>query len=102
MLLLIFKQPGANVIATVDRVKQALPPLEASIPPAIHVGTIVDRTQVIRASVNDVEFTLLLSVGLVVMVIFLFLRNLWATVIPSITVPIALIGTLAAMYLLVF
>src|ERR1700710_2716703 len=93
VLLLIFKQPGANVIATVDRVKAALPPLEASIPPAIHVSTIVDRTQTIRASVRDVEFTLLLSVALVVMVILLFLRNLWGTIIPSITVPVALIGT---------
>ncbi len=102
VLLLIFKQPGANVISTVEHVKQALPPLEASIPPAIHVSTIVDRTQMIRASVNDVEFTLLLSISLVVMVIFLFLRNAWATIIPSITVPVALIGTFGAMYLLGF
>ncbi len=102
VLLLIFKQPGANVIATVDRVKAALPPLEASIPPAIHVSTIVDRTQTIRASVRDVEFTLLLSVALVVMVILLFLRNLWGTIIPSITVPVALIGTFGAMYLFNF
>jgi hydrophobe/amphiphile efflux-1 (HAE1) family protein len=102
VLLVIFKQPGANVIATVQRIRDALPPLEASIPPAVHVSTIVDRTQTIRASVNDVEFTLLLSISLVVMVIFLFLRNLWATIIPSITVPVALIGTFAAMYLLSF
>jgi hydrophobe/amphiphile efflux-1 (HAE1) family protein len=102
VLLLVFKQPGANVISTVQRVKAALPALEASIPPAIHLRTIVDRTQVIRASVNDVEFTLALSIALVVMVIFLFLRNFWATVIPSITVPVALIGTLAVMYLLGF
>ncbi len=102
VLLLIFKQPGANVISTVGRVQQALPPLEASIPPAIHVSTIVDRTQVIRASVNDVEFTLLLSISLVVMVIFVFLRNAWATIIPSITVPVALVGTFGAMYLLGF
>jgi hydrophobe/amphiphile efflux-1 (HAE1) family protein len=102
VLLLIFKTPGANIISTVERVRKALPPLEASIPPSIHVSTIVDRTQTIRASVNDVEFTLLLSIGLVVMVIFLFLRNVWATIIPSITVPVALIGTFGAMYLLGF
>ena len=102
VLLLVFKQPGANVISTVEGVKRALPPLEASVPPAIHVRTISDRTLVIRASVHDVEFTLCLSVALVVMVIFLFLRNFWATVIPSITVPMALTATLAAMYLLGF
>jgi hydrophobe/amphiphile efflux-1 (HAE1) family protein len=100
VLLVIFKQPGANVIATVERIRAALPKLETSIPPAIHVQTIVDRTQTIRASVKDVEFTLLLSIGLVVMVIFLFLRSLWATIIPSVTVPLALVGTFAAMYLL--
>jgi len=102
VLLLAFKVPGANVIATVERIKAALPALEASIPPAIHVSTIVDRTQMIRASVNDVEFTLALSIALVVMVIFLFLRDVWATIIPSITVPLALVGTLAVMYLLGF
>jgi len=102
VLLLAFKVPGANVIATVERIKAALPALEASIPPSIHVSTIVDRTQMIRASVNDVEFTLALSIALVVMVIFLFLRDVWATIIPSITVPLALVGTLAVMYLLGF
>jgi hydrophobe/amphiphile efflux-1 (HAE1) family protein len=102
VLLLIFKQPGANVIATVGRVREALPPLEASIPPSIRVSTIVDRTLTIRASVSDVEFTLLLSISLVVMVIFLFLRDVWATIIPSITVPVALVGTFGAMYLLGF
>jgi len=100
VLLIIYKQPGANVIATVERVRAALPRLEISIPPAIHVQTIVDRTQTIRASVADVEFTLLLSIALVVMVIFLFLRSFWATIIPSVTVPLALVGTFAAMYLL--
>jgi hydrophobe/amphiphile efflux-1 (HAE1) family protein len=100
VLLVIFKQPGANVIATVEHIKALLPQLEASIPPNIHVKTIVDRTQTIRASVNDVQFTLMLSIALVVMVIFLFLRSLWATIIPSVTVPLALVGTLAAMYLL--
>ena len=100
ILLIIFKQPGANVIDTVERIKAALPRLEASIPPSIHVSTIMDRTQTIRASVSDVQFTLMLSVCLVVMVIFLFLRNVWATIIPSATVPVALICTFAAMYLL--
>ena len=100
ILLIVFKQPGANVIATVERLRAALPRLETSIPPAIHVQTIVDRTQTIRASVADVEFTLLLSIALVVMVIFVFLRSLWATIIPSVTVPLALVGTFAAMYLL--
>jgi hydrophobe/amphiphile efflux-1 (HAE1) family protein len=102
VILLVFKQPGANVISTVESVKQALPALQASIPPAVHVSTLVDRTQVIRASVSDVEFTLILAIGLVVMVIFLFLRNFWATVIPSVTVPMALTATLALMYVLGF
>ena len=100
VLLIVYKQPGANVIDTVERLRAALPRLETSIPPAIHVQTVVDRTQTIRASVSDVEFTLLLSIALVVMVIFLFLRSLWATIIPSVTVPLALVGTFAAMYLL--
>ncbi|WP_428538274.1 multidrug efflux RND transporter permease subunit [Rhodopila sp.] len=99
ILLVVFKQPGANVIDTVDAIKAALPHLEASIPPSVHVSVIMDRTQTIRASVADVQFTLVLSVALVVMVIFLFLRSLWATIIPSVTVPVALICTFAAMYL---
>ena len=98
--LMVFKQPGANVIETAKGVRAALPRLQAAIPPAIHVSIITDRTQTIRASVDDVEFTMILTVGLVVMVIFLFLRNLWATAIPSITLPITIIGTFAAMYLL--
>ena len=102
VLLVVYKQPGANVIATVERVKAALPKLEADIPPTIHVKTIVDRTQTIRASVNDVQFTLMLSIALVVLVIFLFLRSLWATIIPSVTVPLALVGTFGMMYLLGF
>jgi hydrophobe/amphiphile efflux-1 (HAE1) family protein len=100
VLLVIFKQPGANVIDTVDRIKAALPALEAAIPPAIHVSVIIDRTLTIRASFSDVQFTLMLSISLVVMVIFLFLRSVWATIIPSITVPVALICTFAVMYLL--
>jgi HAE1 family hydrophobic/amphiphilic exporter-1 len=100
VILLIFKQPGANVIDTVERIKARLPSLEASIPPSIKTVVIVDRTLTIRASVADVQFTMILSICLVVMVIFLFLRNFWATVIPSITVPVALICTFAVMYLM--
>ena len=98
VLLVIFKQPGANVISTVQNIKDALPRLEASIPPAIHVTAIVDKTIMIRASVTDVERTLLIAIALVVMVIFLFLRSIWATIIPSVTVPLAIAGTFAAMY----
>ena len=100
VILLIFKQPGANVIETVERIKGALPRLEAAIPPSIKSLLIVDRTRTIRASIDEVQFTLMLSIGLVVMVIFIFLRNVWATIIPSITVPVALICTFAAMYLM--
>ncbi len=98
--LLVYKLPGANVISTVDRVKNALPLLRASIPPAVKVSVLIDRTTTIRASVDDVEFTLVLTIGLVVMVIFLFLRNLWATIIPSITVPLALMATTGLMYVM--
>jgi HAE1 family hydrophobic/amphiphilic exporter-1 len=100
VFLIVFKQPGANVIETVDRMKAELPRLQAAIPPAIKVEVLSDRTQTIRASVKDVQLTLLLTIGLVVMVIFLFLRKLWATVIPSVTVPLALLGTAAFMYVL--
>ncbi len=99
ILLLVFKQANANVITTVDAVKARLPQLEADIPQNIHTSVVSDRTQTIRASVDDVEFTLMLAIVLVVMVIFLFLRNVWATIIPSITIPVALAGTLGAMYL---
>src|SRR6202790_2478064 len=98
VILAIQRQPGANVIATVDRVKAMLPQLQASIPPAVKVSILSDRTQTIRASVSDVQFTLLLTIALVVMVIFLFLRNVWATVIPAVTVPLSLIGTFAVLY----
>ena len=98
IILGIQRQPGANVIGTVDRIKALLPQLQASLPPAIKVNVISDRTQTIRASVADVQFTLVLTVGLVVMVIFIFLRNFWATVIPAITVPLSLIGTFAVLY----
>ena len=102
VILAIYKQPGANVIDTVDAIKSELPQLTARIPPAIKVETLLDRTVTIRASVSDVEFTLLLTVCLVVMVILLFLRNFWATLIPSVTVPLALAGSFAAMYMMNF
>ena len=100
ILLAIQRQPGANVIETVDLIKKALPQLEASIPPSIKVEIVSDRTQTIRASVADVKFTLLLTIALVVGVIFIFLRKLWATVIPAVAVPLSLIGTFAVMYVL--
>jgi multidrug efflux pump len=96
----IGRQPGANIIETVDRIKALLPELRASIPPSVTLTTTFDRTTTIRASVKDIEFTLLLTVALVVMVIFLFLRNAWATIIPSIAVPLSIIGTFGVMYLL--
>ncbi len=97
VLLIVHRQPGANVIATVDAIKQALPSLQAAIPPAIHLRIVSDRTVVIRASIAEVQFSLLLSIALVVMVILVFLRSLWATLIPALTVPVALAGTFAAM-----
>ena len=100
VLLMIFKQPGANVIETVDRVKGALPQLQKWISPSIKIDVVSDRTQTIRGSVADVQFSLGLSIGLVVMVIFLFLRRFWPTFIASITVPLALAGTFGGMYLL--
>ena len=96
------RQPGANVIETADRVKALLPKLRAAIPPSVHVAILSDRTATIRASVADVQFTLLLTVGLVVMVIFLFLRKLWATVITSVALPLAVIGTFGVMKLIGF
>ncbi|MBW0004537.1 MAG: multidrug efflux RND transporter permease subunit [Hyphomicrobiales bacterium] len=98
MVLVIFKQPGANVIDTVDHIMAQIPRLRATMPPAIKIFTLSDRTQTIRAAVKDVQFTLLLTVALVVMVIFIFLRSLWATIIPSITVPLALLGACALMW----
>ena len=99
ILLIIFKQPDANIIETVDRIKAMLPVLSASIPAAIKMRIASDRTTTIRASLHDVERTLLISVALVIMVVFLFLRNGRATFIPSIAVPISLIGTFGIMYL---
>src|ERR1019366_7569981 len=102
ILLAVFKQRGANVVDTVDQIKAQIPQLTARIPPAIEVRTLLDRTTTIRASVADVEFTLGLTIALVVMVILLFLRNFWATLIPSVTVPLALMGSTAVMYLFSF
>jgi hydrophobe/amphiphile efflux-1 (HAE1) family protein len=98
VLLTVQRQPGANVIQTVSRIKAMLPVLQASIPPAVKLNIISDRTETIRASVSDVQFTLMLTIALVVMVIFIFLRNFWATVIPAVTVPLSLIGTFAVLY----
>jgi hydrophobic/amphiphilic exporter-1 (mainly G- bacteria), HAE1 family len=98
VFLVVFKIPGANVIDTVDSIKRALPSLQASIPPTIKISILSDRTTTIRASVRDVEFTLMVTIALVVMVIFVFLRNVWATIIPSITVPLALLGACALMW----
>jgi multidrug efflux pump len=100
VLVIVFRQPGANIIDTVDRVYAAMPQLRASISPAINLGIVMDRTTTIRASVRDVEITLLISIALVIMVVFLFLRNLRATLIPGIVVPLSLIGTFGVMYLL--
>ena len=102
IILAVFKQPGANVVDTVDQIKAQLPQLSARIPPAVQVEIILDRTTTIRASVRDVQFTLGLTIALVVLVILLFLRNFWATFIPSVTVPLALLGSCGAMYLLNF
>ncbi|HEY2472234.1 MAG TPA: efflux RND transporter permease subunit [Terracidiphilus sp.] len=100
VILNIQRQPGANTITVVKRIQQILPQLEANLPASIHVTTMTDMTTSIQASVNDVEFELMLTIGLVVLVIFLFLRSLRATIIPSVAVPLSLVGTFGAMYLL--
>ncbi len=99
VILAIFRQSGANMIDTVDRVKAVLPDLRASISPSLHLNVIIDRTTTIRASIRDVERTLLIAIVLVILVVFAFLRNTWATVIPSIAVPLSLVGTFGVMYL---
>jgi len=99
VILNIQRQPGANIIAVVDRVKKLLPQLQASLPAAVKVDTLTDRTTTIRASVEDVQFTLILTIALVVMVIFLFLRSLRATIIPTLAVPLSIVGTFGVMYL---
>jgi HAE1 family hydrophobic/amphiphilic exporter-1 len=98
VFLVIFKQPGANVIDTVDRIKAELPRLVAAIPPAVKIKVISDRTLTIRSAVEDVQYTLLITIVLVVMVIFIFLRSAWATIIPSVTVPLALLGACSLMW----
>jgi multidrug efflux pump len=100
VILNVQRQPGANTISVVKSIKQLLPQLEANLPTGIQVTTLTDLTTAIEASVSDVEFELMLTVGLVVLVIFLFLRSLYATIIPSVAVPLSLIGTFAAMYIL--
>src|SRR5438309_2478253 len=100
VLVIMFRQPGANIIATVDRVRALLPQLRAAIPGAIDLSVMIDRTTAIRTSIADVEFTLLIAIGLVVLVVFVFLRNAWATFIPGVVVPLSLIGTFGVMYLL--
>ncbi|WP_280954961.1 efflux RND transporter permease subunit [Paludibacterium denitrificans] len=99
VMLILFRQPGANIIATVDRVRAALPQLQASIPQSIHLAVTMDRSPTIRASLHEVETSLLLSIALVILVVFLFLRNGRATAIPAITVPVSLVGTFVVMYL---
>jgi multidrug efflux pump len=100
VLIIVFRQPGANIIDTVDRVYALMPQLAASISPAIHLDVVMDRTTTIRASVRDIEITLMISVVLVILVVFAFLRTVRATIIPSIAVPLSLIGTFGVMYLL--
>jgi multidrug efflux pump len=99
VVMVLNRQPGANILETVDRVRALLPQLQASIPQNIHLGVILDRTPTIRASIHDVEITLIISIALVVLVVFIFLRNVWATAIPSVAVPLSLVGTFGVMYL---
>src|SRR5213593_2622909 len=98
----IQRQPGANIIAVVDRIKALLPQLRASLPSSVDISILTDRTTTIRASVQDVQFELMLTIGLVVMVMFIFLRNLSATIIPSVAVPLSLVGAFGLMYLMDF
>src|ERR1700726_697166 len=100
VLIIMFRQPGANIIATVDRVQAMMPYLQSSISPAIELSIAMDRTVTVRASVKDIEFTLMLSIVLVILVVFAFLRTVRATIIPSIAVPLSLVGTFGGMYLL--
>src|SRR5207245_2248971 len=100
VIMNIQRQPGANIIEVVDRIKKLMPQLQSALPPAVKISVLIDRTTTIRASVDDVKFELMLTVALVVMVIFLFLRNLAATIIPSVAVPLSIVGTFGVMYLL--
>src|SRR6202041_2851892 len=97
--VIIFRQPGANIIETVDRVRAQLPYIQASIPLGMDATIVLDRTTTIRASVSDVERTLLISIGLVIIVVFVFLRNGRATLIPAVAVPVSLVATFAVMYM---
>ena len=94
----IQRASGANTVALVDRIKQLMPHLEASIPPSVHVALMSDRSLITRAAVDDVQITMIVTIGLVVLVIFIFLRTLWATAIPSMAVPLSLLATVAVMY----
>ncbi len=100
IIIIVFRQPGANIIETVDGIRAVLPQLQALIPPTINLDVVIDATRTIRASVRDVEITLLISISLVILVVFLFLRNVRSTFIPSVAVPVSLIGTFGVMYLL--
>jgi len=100
VMVIINRQPGANIVGTADRIRAILPLLQASIPPSVDIAVAIDRTVTIRASVKDVQITLLITVVLVIFVIFVFLRSVWATIIPAVAVPVSLIGTFSVMYLL--
>src|SRR5205807_2309631 len=100
IMMAIFRQPGANIIDTVDRVQSMIPFLQASISPAMKLAVVMDRTTSVRVSVKDIERTLLISIVLVILVVFAFLRTVRATIIPSISVPLSLVGTFGVMYLL--
>ncbi len=100
IILIIFKQPGANIIATVDHIRAILPRLQAMVPPTVKLSVLIDATRTIRASVRDVEITLLIAIALVILVVFVFLRSVRSTVIPSVAVPVSLVGTFGVMYLL--
>ena len=100
IIIIIFRQPGANIIETVDRVRALLPQFQASIPPTIKLSVVIDATRTIRASVRDVQITLVISILLVILVVFVFLRSVRSTLIPSVAVPVSLIGTFGVMYLL--
>jgi multidrug efflux pump len=100
VLIIVFRQPGANIIETVDRVRALMPFLQSSISPAIDLTIAMDRTVTVRASVKDIETTLIISIILVILVVFAFLRTVRATIIPSIAVPLSLVGTFGGMYLL--
>src|SRR4051812_3756746 len=102
VLMILFRQPGANIIGTVDRVYALLPLLQASIPPSVNLNVVLDRTTTVRASVRDIQRTLIISIILVILVVFVFLRNVRATLIPSVSVPLSLIGTFGVMYLLLY